>query len=854
MSNTTVGTVEYDVKIKIQSFTSEAAKLDKAANDAAKKTGDAIDKETQKGVDAAKKNLENLKESVQTAAKVISASVIAGTGIAIKSAASYESSLSKLKYASSATSSEIQQMSALTRQLGNDTDLAGVTAADAALTMVELSKAGLSVKDTMNASKATMSLARAGNVEFAEAAVIAASALNAFNMRGDEAVKVADALAAGANASQAELSDLALGMQQSATVSKQFKLSLNDNVTALALFANNGIKGSDAGTSLKTMLIALAKPAATARDTMREIGFSAYNSKGEFVGLREMSIRLSQSLKGLTDQQKQNALASIFGNDAFRAAAILADNAGASYDDMARKVGQAGAAQKAAASALGESEKKWEKFKNSASELGLKLGGTLLPVMNKATDGVTKFVDALNDGNPAARALTYSLVGLAGALAVSKTIGTVATGLTALNTITRGTAAATAVGAANISKFGGAISLLPALTNPWVLGIGAAALGIGILTKKIIDSRDKVDDFGNSTANATKSIHPYSDSIADSVVNVKNLGVAIENTTNKGEKLNDMFSRAAKNAVDDHNIAIEKQNRLLKEQPIIQERLKAAQEQARIKQQEYNDAIAKYGENSYQAEQKSIALQIANDNLAVAMNNSIDITLSLSNANRAVSESAEVMKQKEQNLTDMQYIANAGINSTKDTVINFGTSLENTGKKIDVYVEKIKNVINISGQPLQQAISTSVDILSNGIKKAEFYQKTIKDTALQASRSATSIQSSSGVLQGGSLQGRYTGGPVSAGVGYIVGENPDGSLNKTSELFIPNQSGYIYNSEQLRNIVSGLNDRSVFRQAVTNTIGSGQKTNVFNQTNNIYDGVTVDQVNRSLMREARRAV
>lgn len=279
-------------------------------------------------------NVDKAADQIKSASKIAAAATAAAAlaiGVnAVKSAGDYESSLSKLKQASGATAAEMEQLAGMARVLGQSNDLAGVSAADAAATMTELAKAGLSVKDTLAASKGTMALAKAGNIEFADAAVIAASSLNAFNMEGKDANKVADMLAAGANASQAELSDLAMGLQQSATVAKQFKLSLNDNVTALALFANNGIKGSDAGTSLKTMLIALAKPSSEAADEMKRIGFNAYDAKGEFVGLREMSERLQRSMKGLTDEQKQNALATIFGTDAFRAAAVLADNAGQS--------------------------------------------------------------------------------------------------------------------------------------------------------------------------------------------------------------------------------------------------------------------------------------------------------------------------------------------------------------------------------------------------------------------------------------------------------------------------------------------------------------------------------------------
>lgn len=330
----------------------------------------------------------------------VTAPITAGFAASVKSAGTFESSLSQLKQVSGATAPEMGKLADTARRLGNDSRFAGVTAQDTAKVMIELSKAGLNVNDTLGATEGVLALAKAGNVEFAEAATIAASALNAFSLRGDQATQVADALAAGANASQAELHDLALGMQQSATVAKQFGLSLNENVTALALFANNGIRGSDAGTSLKTMLIRLAKPSDDAAQAMREMGFNAYDAQGQFVGLREMSLRLAKGLSGMTDEQKQATLATIFGTDAFRAAAILADNAGKSYDSMSAAVGKNGAASQAAAAQLGPYERQLENFKNSVSELALTLGERLLPRATETLKGIEKLVDGFGKLDP----------------------------------------------------------------------------------------------------------------------------------------------------------------------------------------------------------------------------------------------------------------------------------------------------------------------------------------------------------------------------------------------------------------------------------------------------------------------
>lgn len=374
-----VGSISYDAGIDTKQLKLDAAKADAIARD----TGDSIATETEKGTSRASAALASLAKVAKLAFVAVGAAATTGLGISIKSAAEFESSLSQLRQASGATASEMAQLSSVARQLGKDNALVGVTASDVAQTMLELSKAGLDVNDTLAASKGVLALARAGQIEFADAAVIAASALNAFGLRGADATKVADALAAGANASQANLSDLALGLQQSATVAKQFNLSLDSTVTALALFANNGIKGSDAGTSLKTMLISLASPSTKAAKAMKQINFEAYDAQGNFVGLREVSIRLQKSLQGLTEEQKNAALATIFGTDAFRAASVLANNAGDSYDAMNKSVNESGAAFKAADAQLGPFSKAMEGFKNEVSDVGLQIGTAVLPTLTK---------------------------------------------------------------------------------------------------------------------------------------------------------------------------------------------------------------------------------------------------------------------------------------------------------------------------------------------------------------------------------------------------------------------------------------------------------------------------------------
>lgn len=361
-----------------------------------------------------RRTLNSIADSMMTVGRnmslYVSAPIVAGLGLSVKSASDFQDTLSQLKIISSATSGEMGKFSAVAQELGKDVNLAGVTAANAADAMVELSKAGLSVTDTIGAARGVLTLAKAGQMDFGAAANFTAAALNAFKLSGDKAIFVADTLANGANASQASLHDLALGMQQSSAVSSLFGLSLQDNITALSLFANNGIRASDAGTSLKSMLLAIATPSKRASEVMQEIGFNAYDANGRMLGLREMSLRLADSLKGLNDQQKQTALGTIFGSDAVRAAALLAQNAGPEWDNMAAKIARTGTAADVAAARYGPFRKALEGLRNNISQLGLDIGNILMPPLTSLFKSLTTAVKWFNDLNPSIKTAVVSVL------------------------------------------------------------------------------------------------------------------------------------------------------------------------------------------------------------------------------------------------------------------------------------------------------------------------------------------------------------------------------------------------------------------------------------------------------------
>lgn len=238
-------------------------------------------------------------ERMQSAGIKMTAGVtapIAGIAVvALNSAANFEQSMNVMQQVSGATEGQMASLQAQALELGAQTSF---SAGEAAAAMLELSKAGLSASEVSAAIGGTLDLAAAGGLDLAQAATITANAVNSFGLEASSANDVANLLAAAANASSVEVTDLALGMQMASAVFSSSGQSVETLNTALALLGNNGLKGSDAGTSLKTMLMSLTAPTDAAASQLQNLGVSVYDASGNMRALPDVMADLQSALYG----------------------------------------------------------------------------------------------------------------------------------------------------------------------------------------------------------------------------------------------------------------------------------------------------------------------------------------------------------------------------------------------------------------------------------------------------------------------------------------------------------------------------------------------------------------------------
>lgn len=491
----------------------------RAADNTGKQLGSKLDAETQAATDRVGARFEGLGVIIKRS--LLGAGLAAGAaGVAsVKMAGDFEKGLNVLQYAAGATDEQMKALRTQALALGNDIALPGVSAVDAAGAMTELAKAGISVNDTLKASKGVLSLAKAGNIEVSEAALVAARALNAFGLEGSQAGKVADLLAAGANASTADVGELAYALSQGGSAAARMKVSLGDTVTALALFSNAGINGSDAGTSLKTMLQRLAAPSDEAAAAMKNLGLNFFDAKGQFIGLGATAEQLQEKMRGLTDQQREQAIAAIFGSDASRVAGVLAAQGAEGFDKMSQNVNKANAATEAAAAQNAGFNGALENLKSTLETIGTQYGEQLLKPL-------TQFVNVVADNAaPAAKFLADNigiiskvLLGLGAAFATVRVAGFVSDMTKATKTLELFVGAKNAAG---IRAIGTAFKTMGGVAMTALRGLGAAIMAnpiffaVGAIIAILVFLQVRFNIFGK----LFEAMKPIFKAVADFFVN-----------------------------------------------------------------------------------------------------------------------------------------------------------------------------------------------------------------------------------------------------------------------------------------------------------------------------------------------
>lgn len=358
--------------------------------------------------------------------------IVAAGGAATSVAANFDDAMSQVQGALGGTSADMDGLRNLALQLGADTVFSATESAQA---MVELAKGGLTEAQIKGgALAASMGLAAAGQLNLADAAATTVQMMGSFGLGAGDATRIANALAGAANASSADVSDLTQAMSQCSAQASLAGWSLEDTAAALALFADHGVKGSDAGTSLKTMLQRLAAPTDQAAEAIAAYGLNIRDSNGKMKDISGIADELTGKLGGLSDAERDAALQTIFGSDASRAAAILMQSGSEGLAKYIAATNDATAAETMANAQKGELSWALENMGGAVESASIAFGTALAPAITAVAGVIGNVAEAfasLPAGVQTGIAVVLALVAALGPLLM--VIGSVVAALPAIS-------------------------------------------------------------------------------------------------------------------------------------------------------------------------------------------------------------------------------------------------------------------------------------------------------------------------------------------------------------------------------------------------------------------------------------
>lgn len=317
---------------------------------------------------------------------------LTAVGVAgLKVATDFEKAMSEVKAISGATGKDFDALREKAIELGADTAFSANEVAEA---MTEMAKAGWSTQQIIDGMGGVLSATAASGENLASVATIVADSITGFGLEAKESTRVADLLTQAANSGTIGVSDLGESFKYIAPVAGAMGLSIEDVTTAISAMSMAGIKGSQAGTALRTMLTNLVNPSDDAATVMEKLGISATNSDGSMKSLDEIVANLRTSFDGLTEAEKAQNAAILAGKTGMSGLLSLLNLTEEEYNEIAKSMDNAsGVAETTAGIMQDNLQMRIEQLGGALESLAIKLADHVIPYLRQFIEWLTGLVD-----------------------------------------------------------------------------------------------------------------------------------------------------------------------------------------------------------------------------------------------------------------------------------------------------------------------------------------------------------------------------------------------------------------------------------------------------------------------------
>ena len=407
--------------------------------------------------------------SVGTKLLPVTAGVLALGTAAVTTAADFDTAMSQVAAVSGATGDELEQLRAKAREMGENTKFSATEAAEA---MNYMAMAGWKTSDMLSGIDGIMSLAAASGEDLATTSDIVTDALTAFGLSASDSGHFADILAAASSNANTNVSMMGETFKYVAPVAGALGYSAEDVAEAIGLMANAGIKSTQAGTSLRTMLTSLTGDIELTGKNFGEVTVQTTNADGSMRNLGDILSDLRGYFSQMTESEAASTAEMLVGKNAMSGFLAVMQAAPADIDKLNSAITNCdGTSEKMAATMQDNLNGQLTILKSQLQELAISFGEVLIPVIRQVVTFIQGLVDKLNGMDEGTRTMIITIGLIAAAvgpvlIVIGKVISAIGTIMTVISSL------GSAIGAVS-----GAFSALSAvlLANPIGLVIAAIA-------------------------------------------------------------------------------------------------------------------------------------------------------------------------------------------------------------------------------------------------------------------------------------------------------------------------------------------------------------------------------------------
>jgi TP901 family phage tail tape measure protein len=495
-------------------------------------------------------------QDIATSFGAASLAIGGALGFAVKKSMDFEAQIDRVGAISGANAEELKALEKSALDLGASTSKSATEVAQAQEIMATM---GYKTNEIIAALPGVIAAAEASGEDMALVADTVSSALNAFGLSASEASRVADVLAQAANDSAAGIQDMQYTFKYAAPVAKQLGISLEQLAAATEIMSNAGIKGEQAGTTLRSALLRLSDPPKEAAEALAELGIKITDSQGKMLPFGNIIEQIKNKTEGMGNAQKTAALSAIFGTEAVSGMLAVVEAGPQKLDQLTKSLqNSSGASQEAAQKMKNNLKGSLEELQGAFETAQITIGNALAPAIQKIAEVLQGLINWFNQLSPATQkfiaigaAVTAILTGMVAVFGVILTvIGGAVNGFGALT-------GAFGFVAQAISKAGGMMGVLrtalAAITGP--IGIAIAAItGLTIVFVKLYKEnetfRNKVNQIWENIKSAFSVALTYINSIVQTVMNTVRTFISAKLSEIKAfwQQNGDQIKQAAQNA------------------------------------------------------------------------------------------------------------------------------------------------------------------------------------------------------------------------------------------------------------------------------------------------------------------